>query len=431
VEGPAEESADTSERQSAVPADSWIASWVPAPIAHVPAPDAKAAEPRPTGDAEPANQAPSIDDSTLIADSLESTPPSSGFPKSTPSTPTPERTAATTHLAASAATDAPVAVPTVPADGEVPADERASDAVRPVVVRDEVPAAPSSPGGDRGRHTVTQRPAGDLVREVVRQALREALTDIADTGVREGLTSTPRAVATEPISVGLPAAVPASPRVGSNSVSPGPDVADAAIDIDILDTVRQTPNTTGAHAGRERSGHGQEHELPAFARPAALAHTANVPASMVFPGQATFAAALDQAVPAHAGAPPSFSSQVLQHVGPQVIRGLQLQVAAGGGDMTLTLNPEHLGVVTIEVKVDRQRVVATLTSDTPAVRGWMAAHEQDLKAGLADLGLSLDELVVREDGRRDQQQPPNEQAARERGRKPKADETSQVFEIVV
>jgi len=136
---------------------------------------------------------------------------------------------------------------------------------------------------------------------------------------------------------------------------------------------------------------------------------------------------MERALPLAQALPPSFFTPELGTVVPQIVRSLQMQVTAGGGDMKLTLTPEHLGTVTIELRVEQQRVTATLGADTPAVRGWIAAHEQDLKAGLADLGLQLDELVVRDDDTREREEHDGGRPAPKRGRRVKSEDS--VFEI--
>jgi flagellar hook-length control protein FliK len=136
---------------------------------------------------------------------------------------------------------------------------------------------------------------------------------------------------------------------------------------------------------------------------------------------------MERALPLAQALPPGFSSQLLDTVVPQIVRSLHMQVTTGGGDMRLTLTPEHLGTVTIELRVEHQRVAATLGADTPAVRVWIAAHEQDLKAGLADLGLLLDEFVVRDDDPRDRRDPNASQQARPRRKRAKSEDS--VFEV--
>jgi hypothetical protein len=181
----------------------------------------------------------------------------------------------------------------------------------------------------------------------------------------------------------------------------------------------------GTRHGAERRGPGEEHGQSAWARSAGYDRLVSVPASMVFPAHAAFATALDHAAPL-AGGSHAAASHVPTTVGPQIVRAVQMQVVQGGGEMTLTLSPEHLGTVTLEVKVEQQRVVATLTADMPAVRGWVAAHEQDLKAGLADLGLQLDELVVKDDDRR--RDDPRERPTPERRREAEPEDDA-AFEV--
>ena len=94
----------------------------------------------------------------------------------------------------------------------------------------------------------------------------------------------------------------------------------------------------------------------------------------------------------------------------QIVRGMQLQVKGNVGEARITLAPEHLGEVVVEMRVEKDGVVATLRADTPAVRGWLATHQDDLRAGLADVGLRLDDLQVSErDSQRGRQQPPADQ----------------------
>ncbi|HEX7085467.1 MAG TPA: flagellar hook-length control protein FliK [Vicinamibacterales bacterium] len=126
---------------------------------------------------------------------------------------------------------------------------------------------------------------------------------------------------------------------------------------------------------------------------------------------------------------PMPSEAELSTVGPQLIRTLHMQVREGGGQVRLTLSPEHLGTVTVDLRVDGRQVTAVLGADTAAVRGWLTAHEQDLRTGLSELGLTLEELVVRdEDTQRERQQA----REHERPRAPKRRSGAEpVFEIRV
>ena len=107
---------------------------------------------------------------------------------------------------------------------------------------------------------------------------------------------------------------------------------------------------------------------------------------------------------------PSLDASSGAAVTDQIVRGMQLQMKGNVGEARITLAPEHLGEVVVEMRVEKDGVVATLRADTPAVRGWLATHQDDLRAGLADVGLRLDDLQVSErDSQRGRQQPPAEQ----------------------
>jgi len=129
------------------------------------------------------------------------------------------------------------------------------------------------------------------------------------------------------------------------------------------------------------------------------------------------------------GGLPMPSEAELSTVGPQVIRTLHMQVRDGGGQVRLTLSPEHLGTVTVDLRVDGRQVTAVLGAETAAVRGWLTAHEQDLRTGLSELGLTLEELVIRdEDTQRERQQARDHERPRPPKRRAGAEP---VFEIRV
>jgi flagellar hook-length control protein FliK len=279
----------------------------------------------------------------------------------------------------------------------------------------------------------TQAMAGSArqPREPVKAAARAALTHaVEDLQAREparatvGVRDVTHAVATPALSPATPdrGEAVAAPRTFQTSTGQATRPENAGTFSQVV--AAAPPAESAPRANAEGHGPRDDQGNPARGRAAAGDRLATLPASMVFPGQTTLAAALDHAAPlGGAAATPSY---VPATVGPQIVRAVHLQVAQGGGEMTLTLRPEHLGTVTLEVKVDQQRVLATLTAETPAVRGWVAAHAQDLRSGLAELGLQLDELVVRdEDAPRDH---PRERPTPERRRRPDADEDGE-FEV--
>jgi flagellar hook-length control protein FliK len=78
----------------------------------------------------------------------------------------------------------------------------------------------------------------------------------------------------------------------------------------------------------------------------------------------------------------------------QIVQAIRLQVADGGGDAVVRLQPHLLGELVVSIRVSEGVVTAALQSDTPAVRQWIETHEASLRASLADHGLQLDRLVV-------------------------------------
>jgi flagellar hook-length control protein FliK len=82
----------------------------------------------------------------------------------------------------------------------------------------------------------------------------------------------------------------------------------------------------------------------------------------------------------------------------QVVRAITLQVRDGIGVARVHLQPDHLGEVQIDLKVDRERVSAVLHVERPDVRAQIEGQGQTLRAGLAAQGLHLEELTVRDDG---------------------------------
>jgi flagellar hook-length control protein FliK len=219
----------------------------------------------------------------------------------------------------------------------------------------------------------------------------------------------------------------ASSRSGRNAPNPAesvhtaPGLAEAAA-VTLAATIGDArQQSAGSHADLGNgSSMGYKAPLkqpsvaPVFSMPAAFARTLETGAAMATPAL-----------------PPSFASSDLSSVGTQIVKGLQLQVTAGGGDMRLTLTPEHLGTVSIEVRVEHDRVKATLMADTPAVRQWIATHQDDLRQSLTAAGLTLDDLVVKEDGRQSQQEAQDDRPATPQKRRSSRPDSEQLFEVVV
>jgi flagellar hook-length control protein FliK len=95
----------------------------------------------------------------------------------------------------------------------------------------------------------------------------------------------------------------------------------------------------------------------------------------------------------------------------QVVRAVRLQWANGVSEARLRLHPEHLGDVTIDLRVEQGRVSASLRLDNPAAAEWIRAQRAELQASLSAQGLDLGtlEIVVDPDGRRRQPATPDPQ----------------------
>lgn len=212
-------------------------------------------------------------------------------------------------------------------------------------------------------------------------------------------------------------------------VDAAPDVGDT-VELDAAAGARASQADTAgalriAHTGSAGSGanHGHDQRSGGFTAPQMLWPVPPAPSGNPVASDTLLRLAGGSSVPTP-------SDTGLSTVGPQLIRSLQMQVRDGGGQVRLTLSPEHLGTVTVDVRVEGRQVTAVLAAETAAVRSWLTAHEQDLRAGLAELGLTLENLVIRdEDTPRERQQ-----QARDHARQPLPNQRSgdePAFEIRV
>ena len=133
---------------------------------------------------------------------------------------------------------------------------------------------------------------------------------------------------------------------------------------------------------------------------------------------------------AQAAAPlptPFTPEQEVENAG-RLIESMRVQYRQGVPEATVRLNPEHLGEVTISIRVDKGVVSATVHAETPAVQQWLEAQEEKLRSGLADQGLNLERFVVR---REQQQQERREQRPHQQARYRQPQEPGQRFEVTV
>lgn len=122
---------------------------------------------------------------------------------------------------------------------------------------------------------------------------------------------------------------------------------------------------------------------------------------------------LDQAgALAESGAPePTADGEPLSHA---IVRSLKLQWRQGGnGEARLRLRPEHLGELTVALRVQGSGITAIVQADSPEVRAWVESHQNDLRRALEEQGLSLDALTVDPEGHPQQQQEQPQHGARQ------------------
>jgi flagellar hook-length control protein FliK len=267
--------------------------------------------------------------------------------------------------------------------------------------------APSS-----GRDAVTHTPANAVRRGTSRAAAQAVISKVmqperqasagAATGSEQLASTDPVArVAERPAIAADTAAEPARPSAKLTVARP--QVADT---ISIAGAVTSGRADTGA--GEHRSAGQGNTGQDAGAQPKQLLGTA-APASVVVAPQ-DLRQAFERMVRDVTSPTSTLDASAGAAVNDQIVRGMQLQMKGTVGEARITLAPEHLGEVVVEMRVEKDGVVATLRADTPAVRGWLATHQDDLRAGLADVGLRLDDLQVSErDSQRGRQQPPAEQ----------------------
>jgi flagellar hook-length control protein FliK len=116
----------------------------------------------------------------------------------------------------------------------------------------------------------------------------------------------------------------------------------------------------------------------------------------------------------------------------RLIDSMKFQVKQGVQEATVRLNPEHLGEVTISVRVERGAVSAVIHTDTPAVQQWLESQEGKLRSGLSEQGMHLERFYVHRDGQQQarEQQRQQPQASAQRYRQ-QHNQSAASFEVVV
>jgi hypothetical protein len=112
-----------------------------------------------------------------------------------------------------------------------------------------------------------------------------------------------------------------------------------------------------------------------------------------------------------------------------IVQSMRLQYQRGGGEAVVHIKPEHLGPVSVSLRVENGVVSAVVHAGSGEVAEWLKANEQVLRDGLASSGLHLERFAVRRDGHppdRRGWRPPEPPERRRRGLQPES-----TFEISV
>jgi flagellar hook-length control protein FliK len=118
----------------------------------------------------------------------------------------------------------------------------------------------------------------------------------------------------------------------------------------------------------------------------------------------------------------------------QLVQSMRMQFRDGVGEAVVHLKPEHLGTVSISLRIENGAVSASIHAGVPEVRQWLESQQTQLRDGLADQGLRLERFIVEPDGKR---QPADDQSDRSqaRRRRPQSRRTADgaeqpIFEIL-
>ncbi len=228
-----------------------------------------------------------------------------------------------------------------------------------------------------------------------------------------------------------------TPIFPSASIAPGEGVVSAASAAVAARASAQTPDRVASESGQVtpeagapatsfgavpspeagekatadgRRGRGREHDVVAseavlLRRSASLEARLAPPASFAL-GSATplsLSALTSQALTGAAGGPLPFDMPAPADNLSKLVQSIRVQARDSVSQASVRLNPEHLGEVTMTVRVEGGVVNAVVRAESGDVRQWLRGQEDSIRASLAEQGLTLDELIVDEDGRREQQ----------------------------
>jgi flagellar hook-length control protein FliK len=149
------------------------------------------------------------------------------------------------------------------------------------------------------------------------------------------------------------------------------------------------------------------------------------------PGDVRLSGVLTPSLPVLSTTAPTLPNE--QDVTLQIVQSMRVQFRDGVGEAVLKLKPEHLGSVSISLRVENGGLKASVQAEAPAVRQWLESQQDTLRNALAEHGLRLDRFDVEPDGQRQASpdDPRDEQSPRRRRPRRTSQAEEPVFEVVV
>jgi hypothetical protein len=203
-----------------------------------------------------------------------------------------------------------------------------------------------------------------------------------------------------------------------------------------LERVASTPVAPAASLDTN-SEPGDDSGSSAFASGQAPARAMTTAVAALAPGAtfvvpvATEVAAQPIAAAPSAASLPEASASPGPDVMSQLVQTMRLQFRDGIGEAVVRLKPEHLGEVSIALRVERQTVSATVNAEAASVRQWLQTEEPALREALAEHGLHLERLAVREDAQSSHERPRQHARSPRARRDANGSATMPQFEVVV
>jgi flagellar hook-length control protein FliK len=228
-----------------------------------------------------------------------------------------------------------------------------------------------------------------------------------------------------PLAAGTSTAAPGQPAADQSATGgqhPHEDGRDRA-------STSATPIERASSAVRRPS---DPREAPEMAAPAAASATSRGPTVLHMAAPALLSPQLAEVAPTTTASATTASSPLAPDTADRIVQSMRLQYQRGGGDAVLQIRPEHLGPVTISLRVENGVVSAVVSAEHPATAEWLQSNQQSLKESLQQSGLQLERFVVQRDGQSPSDRQRREWSdARRRDVRRRAPQQDSTFEITI